>query len=125
MRRACILFAGMMTACASSTEKTYEGVYIFSSEAEIFAPCGSGGRAWWVIASEPVWLELRDTTLRLTSEPTKPAFAGRALGSKSSWGRGGGAATAGSEVLVCGLVAHYYFARSLNPTATMSIFQAA
>ena len=40
-------------------------------------------------------------------------------------GRGGGAATAGSEILVCGLVARYYFTRSLNPAATMSIFQAA
>ena len=69
MRRACILLAGMITACASSAEKTYEGLYVFSSEAEIFSPCGSGGRAWWVIASEPIWLELRDTTLRLTSEP--------------------------------------------------------
>ena len=35
------------------------------------------------------------------------------------------AATAGSEVLVCGLVARYYFTRSLYTTATKSIFQAA
>jgi hypothetical protein len=40
-------------------------------------------------------------------------------------GRGGGAATAESEVLVRGLAARSYFTRPLNPVATMSIFQAA
>jgi hypothetical protein len=64
----------MMAACAPvhlacAPNRIYEGIYTWGAEVETFSPCGTGGKEWWVSTTEPIWEQLRNDTMRLTTEP--------------------------------------------------------
>jgi len=61
-------------AARAASEAVYEGHYVWGAEVETFAPCGTGGKAWWVIADEPDWVKLRDTHQGLTTEPYEEIY---------------------------------------------------
>lgn len=62
-----VIAASLAQPAFAASDRLFEGVYTWGHEVETFSPCGSKGKRWWVVASEPLLEKLRDATLRLTT----------------------------------------------------------
>ncbi len=65
----CILVAALALCSACTSESIYEGVYTWGAEVETFSPCGTGGKAWWVITDEVLSHQLSSAHGNLTTKP--------------------------------------------------------
>ncbi len=72
-RSAPVLLLAMLSGCTTPSA-VHDGVYIWGAEVETFSPCGTD-KTWWVLTSEPLWLQLRDAHQALTTRPYEGIFA--------------------------------------------------
>ena len=68
-----LLVAAVSASCATPLT-VYKGIYTWGAEVETFSPCDSN-KTWWVLASEPVWLQLRNAHQSLTTKPYEGIYA--------------------------------------------------